>query len=52
MTMWAVIRDDKFFEGYATRARAQHAASFYRPGSKHKWRVVKIIIEAWHEAGQ
>jgi hypothetical protein len=46
---WGVIRDDELFEAHPTRAKARIAARGYRSGSKHRWRVSKIIIEAWHE---
>lgn len=50
MNMWGLIRDDELYEAYRTKRRATGMARTYRPGSKHKWRVVPIVVEAWHES--
>jgi hypothetical protein len=41
---WAVLRDGSLFILKYRRKDADTLFSIYSPGSKHKWRVVHVLI--------
>lgn len=47
--VWAVFRDDEFFEAYATRRRAYEIVRGYNSASiasKHRWSVKRCTMTA------
>lgn len=49
MLMWGLIRDDELYEAHRTLYRAEMSLESYEPGSKHKWRVTRIMVMGWDE---
>lgn len=41
---WAVARDDEIYCIAHSRSDAMDIISDYRPGSKHRWRAIRVRI--------
>ena len=41
---WALLRDDVLHSGDGSLAELVRLKGIYEPGSKHKWRVARVLV--------